>query len=247
MVRVLLIVLLAGCAGNAQGPGTTTPLTGSADSVPDSLWDEGTFIVVDKERVEPGEEKFRIYRTDSGYRFAISWNRSIPTGEPADGSVTLETDDRFSPTSGDDVMNLHAATGVEVTKSSIRRDPDGRLATVSIEANGKREVNQSAKTNDWFIGGRLTTLLTVICQASPDFSAPVVYPDKQTSLDAAQPLPIEGTTRSVTVRVLTYLESKNRVVAACEDGKLVGEVTRGVTIVRTGDLALARTLEKWFR
>lgn len=159
----------------------------------------------------------------------------------------LETDERFSPTSGEDVNNLHGATGVVVTKSSLRRDPDGRLSTESTEANGKKDINQSATTNDWFIGGRLTTLLTVLCQASADFTSPVVYPDKQTALAPAQPLVIEGTARTVTTRVLTYLASKNRVVAACENGKLVGESTPDATIVRAGDLALARTLEKSFR
>lgn len=244
MIRVLLIVLLAGCSGGAQGPGTVAPLGGSAAAVPDSVWDQGSFIVVAKNNALPGEEKFQIFRTASGYRFVISWTRP---GETADGTVTLETDERFSPTSGDDVNNVHAASGVVVTKSSLRRDPDGRLSTESVEASGKKEINQSATTNDWFIGGGLTTLLTVLCQASPDLASPVVYPDKQTTLEPPQPLAIEGTTRVVTTRVLTYLDSKNRVVAACEDGKLVGEVTRGVTIVRVGDLALARTLATWTR
>ncbi len=215
--------------------------------MPDTLWDHGTFVIIDRGKVEPTTEAFQIYRTSTGYRFLITWNRPAPTGEPADGKVTLETDAHFSPVTGDDIMSLHAAAGTEVTRSSIRRDPDGRLATESTEANGSKDVNKSAKPNDWFIGGRLTTLLTVICQASPDLTSPVVYPDKLTTLEPAQPVPIEGTTRAVTVRVLTYLESKNRVVAACEDGKVAGEVTRGVTIVRTGDLALARTLEQWFR
>ena len=63
----------------------------------------------------------------------------------------------------------------------------------------------------------------------------------------ARPMPIEGTTRKLTYRKLTYVLSKNEVIAACEDGKLAGEVTRGTTIVRAGDLELARELEKRFR
>lgn len=247
MVRVALIAVLAACSGGTQGPGTVAPLGGSAATIADSLWDHGMFVVVDKDKVEASEETFKIFRTATGYRFVISWKRPTPTGEPADGTVTLETDAHWAPVSGDDTMNLHAAAGIEVTHSSIRRDPDGRLATESTEANGTKEVAKSAQRNDWFIGGRLTTLLTVICQAGPDVASPIVYPDKLTTLGAAQPVAIEGTTRAVTVRVLTYVESKNRVVTACEDGKLAGEVTRGVTIVRTGDLPLARALEQAFR
>jgi hypothetical protein len=51
----------------------------------------------------------------------------------------------------------------------------------------------------------------------------------------------------VHVRVLTYTVSEREVVAACEDGKVIGEVTAGTTVVRSGDMALARTLEKWGR
>lgn len=250
MVRTLLIAAVAGCSGAAQPPVTApvAPLPGTAAAVPDALWDKGMFVVVDKEHVvSQTEETFEIWKTSSGYRFTVSWKRPLPTGEPADGAITLETDARFSPTTGDDVMTLHATGGDQVTKSSIRREPDGRLATVSTNADGSTDANTSKKPNDWFIGGRFTSFLTAMCQADPDFTAPVVYPDKATTLAPPKQLPIEGSTRDVKVRVLTYADSKNEVVAACEDGKVVGEVTRGTTVVRTGDMALARTLEKWFR
>lgn len=251
MVRTLLIaapvIVSAGCSGAAQPP-VAAPVPGTPAAVPDALWDKGTFVVVDKEHVVSAtEESFEIWKTSSGFRFVVSWKRPLPTGEPADGAITLETDARFSPTTGDDVMTLHAAGGDQVTKSSIRREPDGRLATVSSNADGSKDENTSQKPNDWFIGGRFTSFLTALCQANPDFTAPVVYPDKATTLAPLKQLPIEGSTRDVKVRVLTYVDSKNEVIAACEDGKVVGEVTRGTTIVRTGDMALARTLEKWFR
>jgi hypothetical protein len=212
------------------------------------IWDQGTFVVVDKDHVVSAtEESFEIWKTVSGYRFAVRWKRPQPTGELADGAITLQTDSRFSPTTGDDTMTLHASGGDQVTKSSIRRDPDGRLATISTNADGTKDENTSKKSNDWFIGGRFTTFLTAMCQASPDFTEPVVYPDKATTLAPPKQLPIEGSTRDVNVRVLTYADSKNEVVAACEDGKVVGEVTRGTTVVRTGDMALARTLQTWSR
>jgi hypothetical protein len=247
MVRVLLIAAVAACGG-ASPPQATAPLVTDQPAVPDALWDQGTFIVVDKEKIEPNtEERFEIFRTSTGYRFAVTWKRPAPTGEPAEGSIDLETDAQFSPVSGGDVMTLHAPAGKEVTRSTIRRDPDGRIATELVAADGTRTSNKSASRNDWFIGGMFTAFLTVICQADPELTSPLVYPDKTTELGPAKPMAIEGTDRAVTYRILTYTASKNRVVAACEDGKLAGEVTRGVTIVRTGDLALARELEKRFR
>lgn len=245
MVRVLLIVAVTACSGAA--PTQTAPL-GTAQTVPDSLWDQGTFIVVDKEKIETSaEEKFEIFRTATGYRLVVTWKRTLPTGEPANGTITLLTDARFAPVSGEDVMTLHTATGDEVTHSTIRREPDGKIATEVAAANGTKTANKSAARNDWFIGEMFTSFLTVICHADAGITNPVVYPDKATRLDPAQPLPIEGTTRAVTYRRLTYDVSKNEVIAACEGGKLAGEVTRGTTIVRTGDLALARVLEKRFR
>ncbi len=252
MVRVALIVVAAcaaACSGGSQAPGTApvAPL-GTGSGAPETLWDAGTFIIVDKQVVEPSsEESFKIHQTEAGYRIAIEWKRPIPTGEAADGKVTFETDTRFSPITGHDVMNLHAKTGVEVTTSMLERDGDGHLSTTTVAANGSKESAQSKGRNDFFIGGRLTTFLVALCQASPDLTAPIVYPDKATSLSPPKQLPVEGSTRDVTVRILTYIESQNRVVVACEGGKLAGEVTRGVTIVRSGDLALAATLERWFR
>jgi hypothetical protein len=243
------LIVVAACSGASQAPGTApvAPL-GSGATATDTLWDAGTFIIVDKAVVDPAsEETFEIHKTASGYRLAIEWKRPIPTGEPADGKVTFETDAHFSPITGRDTMTLHAPSGIEVTTSTLQRDADGRLMTTSVAANGSKESAQSTGRNDFFIGGRLTTFLTALCQASPDLTAPIVYPDKATTLEPPRPLPIEGTTREVTYRVLTYTESKNRVVVACEGGKLAGEVTRGVTIVRKGDLKLAATLEHWFR
>lgn len=246
MVRVALIVAVAACAGGSQGGGTA-PVTPLAAPPPETVWDQGTFVIVDKQVVQPGEESFAIHKTGSGYRIAIDWKRPLPTGEPADGQVAFETDERFSPIAGRDTMSLRLADRVEVTKSVLRRDPDGRLTTEQLGADGTKNVAQSQGRNDFFIGGRLTTFLVALCQAPDDQTAPVVYPDKATRLDPPRPLPIPGTTREVTYRRLTYTTSQNTVVVACEDGKLAGEVTRGVTIVRSGDLALAATLEQSFR
>jgi hypothetical protein len=86
-----------------------------------------------------------------------------------------------------------------------------------------------------------------MCVVDANAPSPVVFPDKATTLSAPQPMPIEGSARDVTFRKLTYAKTGHEVVAACENGKLAGEVTRGVTIVRSGDLALARVLEARFR
>lgn len=246
MVRVLLIAGLAGCSGAAQPP-ATAPVVPATDAA-DVLWDRGTFVIVDKANiVSATEETFEIYKTSTGYRFDVTWKRPAVTGEPSDGTITLTTDARFSPTSGDDVMTLHDASGDKVSKSSIRRNPDGRLSTIAEGADGTKDESVSKKPNDWYIGGRVTSFLTALCQSSADFTAPIVFPDKETTLAPPKQLAIEGSTRDVHVRVLTYTVSKREVVAACEDGKVIGEVTAGTTVVRSGDMALARTLEKWGR
>lgn len=242
MVRVALIVGLAACASGSQGAGTA-PVTPLATPVPETVWDAGTFVIVDNQVIQPGsDETFEILETSAGYRISIDWKRPLPTGEPADGHVAFETDKRFSPIAGSDTMNRRLADRVEVTRSLLRRDPDGRLTTEQVAADGTKNVAQSQGRNDFFIGGRLTTFLVALCQAPADQTAPVVYPDKATRLDPPQPLPIPGTTRDVMYRRLTYTASQNSVVVACEAGKLAGEVTRGVTIVRRGDLALAAAL-----
>jgi hypothetical protein len=242
MVRVLPIAVLAGCSSAAVAP--VAPSAPSAPAASDSLWDHGTFVVVDGEQtLSDSEERFEIYATPAGFRFAITWKRETAS-EPTDGTITLETDHRFGPITGDDVMTVHGATGTEITRSSLRRDPDGRLATEVVAASGAKDVVTSQRANDWFIGGKVTAFLTVLCQASSDLIAPVVYPDKDTTLEPPQPLPIAGSARAVTIRVLTYAASRRRIVAACEQGKLAGEVASGVTIVRTGDLDLARALAR---
>jgi hypothetical protein len=246
MVRVLLICVVVACTGGPKP--ATAPLSSTAPAVPEALWDHGTFVAVDKEKIDATyEEKFQIFRTATGYRLEVSWKRTMPTGEPADGTIELVTDEHFTPISGTDVMNWHAAAGVEVSRSSIRREPDGRITTEEVAADGKKTSNSSTARNDWFIAEQFTSFLNVMCSAGADVTSPTVYPDKATTLEPAQAMPIEGTMRAVTSRKLTYTVSKNLVIAACEDGKLAGEVTRGVTIVRTGDLALARELERRFR
>ena len=90
------------------------------------------------------------------------------------------------------------------------------------------------------IGGSITTFLVALCHADASITQPIVYPDKDTSL--AAPKPIVVGTRTVTTRSLIYQASRREVVAACEDGKLAGEVVRGVVVVRSGDLELARVL-----
>jgi hypothetical protein len=135
----------------------------------------------------------------------------------------------------------------ETTRSRITRQPDGRLATEIDKPDGTKDRTVSEKPNSWYIGGTTTSFLTAMCVLDANAPSPVVFPDKETTMSPPQPLPIEGSTRSATFRTLTYATSGHQVVAACENGKLAGEVTRGVTIVRAGDLALARVLEARFR
>ena len=241
MVRVALIAgalgAVAACRGASQAPGTA-PVAPA-----ETPWDRGTFVIAEGDpAAATTEENFQITRTPAGYRIRVTWKRPSPTGEATDGQVTFETDEHFSPITGDDVMNRHAPSGTVVTKSSLRRDADGRLATEVLAADGTLETATSAGPNDWFIGGGLTTFLVALCQAGPDVRSPIVYPDKVTRLDAPKLLPVEA--RDVTYRVLEYVESKNQVIVACEDGKVVGEVTGGVVVVRRGDTALATALAR---
>ncbi len=242
MRRVPLIVMIAGCSGSAAAPKPAEPAAPSSET----LWDRGTFVTLDHEQVLPDiEERFEIHRTDGGYRFDVTWKRPAPTGEPSDGEVTLATDDRFSPLQGTMTTTLRLAGRTEITKSSIRREPDGHLSTEVTAADGKTESAHSTKPNDWFIGGTITTFLVALCQADASVTQPLVYPDKVTSLAPPEALVVEQ--RNVTSRVLTYEQSGRRVIVACEDGKLAGEVARGTTIVRSGDVALARVLEAAFQ
>jgi hypothetical protein len=244
MVRVLLISLVAACSG-ASG---TAAIPQSPVASAETLWDQGTFIVVDKEKVDPdAEETFELYRSDDGFRLVVRWKRLLPTGEPASGAITLRTDEQFSPLSGEDEMELRGTSGPEITRSTIYREPDGRITTEVIAADGKKKSVTSLRRNDWFIGEMFTSFLNVMCHADAGLTNPTIYPDKRTVLEPARPMAIEGTTRKLTYRKLTYVLSKNEVIVACEDGKLAGEVTRGTTIVRSGDLTLARELEKRFR
>jgi hypothetical protein len=246
MVRVLLIAGVAAGAGCANGspPGPLAPLGATEPTQPDELWDRGTFVDVSAGAGEQhAEEHFEIFRTAGGYRFEVRWTRAAPTGEPGDGKVTLLTDAHFGPVTGDMVSTVHRPGSDEITRSSIRRDPDGRLATEVVAGDGSKETARSQQRNDWFIGGSVTAFLVALCQADVDVTAPLVYPDKETTLEPPAALVLEGAAREVTVRRLTYVRSKNVVVAACEGGKLAGEITRGVTIVRAGDLALARALD----
>lgn len=244
MRRVALIAVIAGCSAQ---PAPVAPAVQPAPPPAETLWDRGTFITVDKELVLPDtEESFEIYRTEDGYRITVEWKRPAPTGELSDGEVTLRTDTEFRPLQGAMVSTIHA-TGDEITRSSIQRELDGRLTTEVLAADGTKQTAGSTQPNDWFIGGTITTFLIALCHASESITAPLVYPDKATSLGPFEPLPIEGSERTVTSRKLVYEQSGREVIAACENGKLAGEVARGTTIVRKGDLALARVLETRFR
>jgi hypothetical protein len=247
MRRVLLIAMIAGCSAPATPPAAPTPPP-AAPPPAETLWDRGTFVTVHRDLVLPEvEEKFEIYRTPSGYRFVITWKRPAPSGEPSDGEVVLITDDHFSPVQGSMVTTVHLASRADVTRSTIQREPDGRLTTEVLAADGSKEQGHSSQPNDWFIGGTITTFLVALCQADESITKPLVYPDKTTTLAAFKPLPIDGVTRTVMSRTLVYDVSHREVIAACEGGKLAGEVARGTAVVRSGDLALARVLEQWFR
>jgi hypothetical protein len=251
MVRVLLIAGAAASAGCANGspPGPLAPLGATEPTQPDELWDRGTFVdlTAGGSATASGEEHFEIFRTAGGYRFEVRWTRPAPGGEPGEGTATLVTDTHFGPVTGDMVSTVHRPDSDEVTRSSIRRNPDGRLATEVVAADGSKEAARAEQRNDWFIGGSVTAFLVALCQADAALTRPLVYPDKDTTLEPPRSLAIAGEDREVTVRRLTYMRSKNVVVVACEGGKLAGELTRGVTIVRGGDLALARALEATFR
>jgi len=244
MRGVPLIAVMAACSSAPPKPIAPEQPPPTAET----LWDSGTFIVVDKEVILPDtEEKFEIYRTGDGYRIVVKWKRPAPTGEPGDGEVTLFTDDHFSPRQGKMISTLHMPSGDNVTRSTIAREADGRLTSEVLAADGTKDSAASKGPNDWYVGGTITTFLIALCQANTSVTAPIVYPDKATSLAPFKPLPLDGTERNVQSRILTYEQSRRQIIAACENGKLAGEVARGTTIVRTGDLALARVLEKWFR
>lgn len=244
MRRVPLIAVIAGCSTT---PAPVAPAPGPAEPPAETLWDSGTFITVNNGFVLPGvDEKFEIYRTASGYRFSVAWQRPAPTGEPSEGEVVLTTDQRFTPLQGRMTTTIRGTTGTEITRSTIQRELDGRLVTEVVHADGRTENAHSRGANDWFIGGAITSFLVALCQADPAITQPTVYPDKVTRLDAPVPLAIEGTSRAVASRTLTYQQSGRKVIVACEDGKLAGEVARGTTVVRTGDLALSRALEASF-
>lgn len=244
MRLVPLIAAIAGCSA----PAAQKPLAERVEPATESLWDKGTFVTIADNREDPNiEEHFEIYRRADGYRINVTWKRPSPTGEPSDGEVTLFTDEHFSPVQGQMVTTLHLTSRTDVTRSSIQREPDGRLSTEVIAADGSKEAAHSSGPNHWFIGGTITTFVVPLCEASAAITAPIVYPDKQTNLAAFQPLLIAGAHRSVTSRTLEYNESHRKVIVACENGKLAGESVKGTSIVRKGDLDLARALEQQFR
>ena len=236
-----LIAVLSACS-----PASTTPANKVQPPAPaETLWDKGTFIVVDKAAVLPDtEESFEIYRRAEGYRIVVRWKRPAPTGEKGDGEVTLFTDEHFSPVQGKMTSTLHTTDGDQLTVSTITRAPDGRLVSEVTAYDGSKDSGASKQPNDWYVGGTITTVIVALCQADASITAPIVYPDKVTSLAPLEALPIDGTQRRVQSRILTYEQSKRQIIAACENGKLAGEATRGGAIVRTGDLALAHALEQ---
>jgi hypothetical protein len=239
MRLVLLIACLAGCSAPAPvAPKPSVPTSEQAET----LWDRGTFVTVERDLVLPGiEETFEIYRRPDGYRIFVRWKRPVPSGELADGETTLFLDDRFGTVQGSMLSNIHETGHDLITRSSIQREPDGRLTTEIVAADGSKQNAGSKQANDWYIGGAVTSFLFPLCQVDASVTAPMVYPDKVTSLAAFKPIALEG--RSVLARELVYQQSQRRVVAACEDGKLAGEVVRNLAIVRTGDLALAKALQ----
>jgi hypothetical protein len=250
MVRVTLIAAVCGCSAPATAPVTpaTQPAPPATPAAQETLWDHGTFIEVDKAKVAPAtQEAFEIWKSADGYRFVIHWKRPMPTGEPSEGAVTLVTDLDFRVTAGEMSSTLHLPSRNEVTTSRITRAPDGRLVTEIVAADGSKTGASSKTPNDWYIGGMITSFLTAMCQVDSRVTSPTVFPDKATTLEPLQQMPVPGTPRETMYRKLRYTGSGREVVAACEDGKLAGEVTRGVTIVRDGDLALAAVLESRFR
>jgi hypothetical protein len=245
MWLVLLIAVLSACSKGSPAP--VVP-AGPLQPAAETLWDSGTFIVVDKEVILPDtEENFEIYRREGGYRITVKFKRPAPTGERSEGEGTLLVDDRFSPQQGTMTTTLHFTDHQEVMRSKLQREPDGRLSTEVTNADGSKEAAHSNAPNDWFVGGSVTSFLIPLCQADASITAPTVYPDKATALAPFKALPIEGSDRNVQSRVLTYDLSHRQIIAACENGKLAGEVARGTTIVRKGDLVLARVLERWYR
>jgi len=234
MVRVTLIAALIAASGACSAP-ARPPVAPSAPPR-ETLWDHGTFIEVDKTKIAPDtQETFEIWKTADGYRFVVTWKRPMPTGEPSDGAVTLVTDLDFAVQAGEMTSTVHMASRNEVTTSRITRAADGRLVTEIVAADGTKTTDSSKTPNDWYIGGMITSFLTAMCQASEKVTSPSVFPDKETTLDPLVQMPVPGTARATMFRKLTYTVSHRDVVAACEDGKLAGEVTRGVTIVREGD------------
>lgn len=253
MVRVLLIGAVCACAAPATpaaaptGPRPPVDTSGPPGAT-ETLWDHGTFVEIDDDKpVANTEEAFQIYRIPSGYRFVVTWKRPLPTGELGEGAVTLVTDDRWRVQSGEMESTIHMSTRNDVTRSRITRLPDGRLATEIDAADGTKQRESSKTPNDWYIGGTITTFLTAMCQADASVTTPSVFPDKETVLEPLQQMPVAGTTRETMFRRLTYKVSERVVVAACENGKLAGEYTRGHTVVRTGDTPLAGVLESRFR
>ncbi len=255
MVRVLLIGAVCACSAPATpAAAPTSPRPPAEVSGPpgatETLWDHGTFVELDGEQPAANtEEAFEIYRIPTGYRFIVKWKRPLPTGQLGDGAVTLLTDDRWRVLSGEMESTIHPESGgkPEVTRSRITKQPDGRLATEIVAADGSKQQDASKTPNDWYIGGTITTFLTAMCQADASVTSPSVFPDKETTLEPLQLMPIPGTTRETMFRRLTYKVSGRVVVAACENGKLAGEYTRGHTVVRSGDIPLARVLESRFR
>jgi len=243
MRLVPLIAAIAGCSA----PAAQKPLAERTQPATETLWDRGTFVTIDKENLLPDtEESFEIYQRPDGYRFVVRWKRPAPTGEQSEGEVELVTDAQFSPLEGKDTTTIHHTSGNEVAHSTIHRELDGTISTEQI-VNGERQIARSKSPNDWYIGGAITTFILPMCIADESITERIAYPDKAASLSPAKPLPIDGTERKVVSRILTYQQSGRTVIAACENGKLAGEVARGTTIVRRGDVELARVLEKWFR
>jgi hypothetical protein len=254
MVRVLLIGAVCACsapATPATSPGSPRPATETSGppGATETLWDHGTFVEVDGDQIVAStEEAFEIYKAPTGYRFVIKWKRPLPTGELGEGAVTLVTDDRWRVLSGEMQSSIQESSGKSsITLSRITRQPDGKLATEIDAAYGTKQRATSLTSNDWYIGGTTTTFLTAMCQVDASVTNPTVFPDKETTLEPLQLLPLPGSTRETMFRRLTYKVSERVVVAACENGKLVGEYTRGHTIVRDRDVPLARVLESRFR
>ena len=113
----LLIAVLSACSSTSPAP--KTPVQPSAPA--ETLWDKGTFIVVDNQAVvADSEENFEVYRRADGYRISVKFKRPAPSGERSDGEGSLLLDDHFSPLLGTMSTKLKTETQGAANLSAAR-------------------------------------------------------------------------------------------------------------------------------